>query len=303
MTFRLGARGSALSLAQAKLVSEALTADGSIAVEVVTIRTTGDRLSDAGSPIEWKGDFTKELDTALIENRIDGAVHSLKDVPSAVPEGLVLAAVPPREDPSDVLVSHPRRRFAELGPGARIGTSSPRRRAQLLAARPDLEISEARGNVDTRLARLKEGRWDAIVLARAGLARLGRIAEVCDVFPPEVLLSAAGQGALAVFARAFDRKTLAAIARIDDLDSHRQALAERAVLATLRAGCSAPVAARARLDQSKLTVSAAVFSADGQTALREAGSGSPDDAEALGRSVAERLLARGAASLIGASEP
>jgi hydroxymethylbilane synthase len=142
-------------MAQAGLVVRAL--EGAARVEIVRIQTTGDRLSAAGSPIEWKGDFTKELDRALLDGQIDLAVHSLKDVPSAVPPGLLLAAVPPREDPSDVLVSHPRRRFGELPPGARLGTSSPRRRAQIAAARPDLEITDARGNVDTRLTRLREG--------------------------------------------------------------------------------------------------------------------------------------------------
>lgn len=296
MKLRLGARGSALSLAQANLVARALA--GRAQVEILTIRTTGDRLSAAGSPIEWKGDFTKELDHALLEGRIDFAVHSLKDVPSAVPEGLVLAAVPPREDPCDVLVAEPRGSFAELPPGARIGTSSPRRRAQLLAARPDLLISEARGNVDTRLRRLREGRWDGLVLARAGLARLGRLEEVSDVFPPEVLLPAVGQGALALFSRADDGRTRELLGAIDDEGSHREALAERSLLATLEAGCRAPVAGRARAAGGALTLEAGVFAEDGSRVLRERSSGAQADAESLGRTVAERLLARGAASLL-----
>src|SRR5262245_7343039 len=175
MRLRLGARGSALSLAQARLVTEALS--GKDEIELVTVKTTGDRLSAAGSPIEWKGDFTRELDEALLNGRIDFAVHSMKDVPVEVPKGLVLAAVPERQDPRDVLVSRSGGRFEDLPKGARVGTASPRRKAQLLAARPDLEVLEARGNVDTRLARLAEGRFDAIVLARAGLARLGRLSE------------------------------------------------------------------------------------------------------------------------------
>ena len=191
MRLRLGARGSTLSLAQAALVQTAL--GGEDAVEVVTIRTTGDRLSADGAPIGWKGDFTKELDEALLDGRIDVAVHSLKDVPSAMPEGLAIAAVPDREDPRDVLLSHPRRAFAELARGARVGTSSPRRQAQVRAARPDLEILEARGNVDTRIRRMQEGRFDALVLARAGLARLGRLAEVVEVFDESVLLPAVGR--------------------------------------------------------------------------------------------------------------
>src|SRR5262245_10376157 len=155
MKLRLGARGSVLSLAQAKLVAEALS--GKAEIELVQVRTTGDRLSAAGSPIEWKGDFTRELDEALLDGRIDLAVHSLKDVPTEIPEGLAIVAVPPREDPRDVLVTRSGEGFATLPGGARIGTASPRRKAQLLAARPDLEILEARGNVDTRLTRLSEG--------------------------------------------------------------------------------------------------------------------------------------------------
>jgi hydroxymethylbilane synthase len=296
MKLRLGARGSALSLAQANLVSRSLS--GRAEVEIVTVRTTGDRLSAAGSPIEWKGDFTKELDLALLEGRIDFAVHSLKDVPSSVLPGLLLTAVPPREDPSDVLVSQPRRPFEELPAGARVGTSSPRRRAQLLAARPDLQISEARGNVDTRLRRLRELRWDAIVLARAGLARLGRLSEVCDVFTPEILLPAVGQGALALIARAGDRRTREALGAIDHTDSHREVAAERSLLVTLEVGCHAPVAARARVEDGTLTLQAGVFAADGSRALREAASGPAADAEVIGRAAAERLLARGAASLL-----
>jgi hydroxymethylbilane synthase len=298
---RLGARGSALSIAQAELVARALAPRAR--VEIVRVQTTGDRLSAAGSPIEWKGDFTKELDRALLDGRIDFAVHSLKDVPSSVPEGLVLAAVPPREDPSDVLVAHPRRAFRALPERARVGTSSPRRRAQLAAARPDLEITEARGNVDTRLARLREGRWDAIVLARAGLARLGRLEVVCDVFPPEILLPAVGQGALALFARGADARTLEVLASVDDPRSRTEAVAERSLLAALEAGCHAPVAGRARAEGATLALAAGVFAADGSRGLRESASGPATDPEGLGRAVAERLLARGAAEWIAGPAP
>ena len=295
-TLRLGARGSALSLAQADLVARALSR--TVAVEVVTIRTTGDRLSAENAPIGWKGDFTRELDQALLDGRIDFAVHSLKDVPAATADGLVLSAVPRREDPRDVLISHPRRSFGQLPAGARVGTSSPRRRAQVLAARPDLAVTDARGNVDTRLKRLTEGRWDAIVLARAGLARLGRLDAAVEVFPIEVLLPAAGQGALALFARATDAATRRALAVIDDPPSHAEALAERALLVGLHAGCHAPVAALARTDGASLTLTAAVFSADGVRVVRETRAGATRDAEPLGRETAEALLARGAAPLL-----
>jgi len=297
---RLGARGSALSRAQAELVRSALGGDG---VQVVYVTTTGDRRSAEGLAIEWKGDFTRELDEALRDGRIDLAVHSLKDVPSQVGDDLVLAAVPPREDPSDVLISNGGLTLERLPAGSRVGTSSPRRRAQILAARPDLEIVEIRGNVDTRVRRLREGRCDALVLARAGLARLGRLGEIVQTLPESVLLPAPGQGALAIFARTADGRTREALAPLDDAESRREVLAERRLLAMLEAGCRAPVSDRAREDGGALRLTGAVFSGDGSRALREtaASSGTP---EALGEEVARRLLARGAAALIGeAGEP
>ncbi len=299
MKLRLGARGSQLSLAQARLVTESLA--GIAEVELVVVKTTGDRLSAAGSPIEWKGDFTRELDEALLDERIDFAVHSMKDVPTDVPRGLALAAVPVREDPRDVLISKPRRKLEELPAGARVGTASPRRKAQLLAARPDLEVLEARGNVDTRIARLAEGRFDAIVLASAGLARLGRTEESCEVLPVSLLLPAIGQGALAIYARAQDRETLALLEALDDPASHREVEAERSLLATLEAGCKAPVAGLARVGDGSLTLSAGVFSPDGSSALREQSGGPATEAASLGREVGRRLLDRGAAALIDAA--
>ena len=295
---RLGARGSALSRAQAERVAASLSPEND--VEIVVVRTTGDRLSASGQPIGWKGDFTRELDQALLENRIDLAVHSLKDVPSAIPPGLVLAAVPRREDPCDVLLSRERLRFAELAPGARVGTASPRRRAQLLAARPDLAVVEARGNVDTRIARLREGRWDAIVLARAGLARLGRLEEIVEAFPDDVLLPAVGQGALAIVTREDDGDTRGALKGLDHEESHAEVLAERGLLAGLEAGCRAPVAARARVAAGNLTLTGAVFATDGSRMLRDTSEGllGDTDAAALGRGLADRLLARGAAALM-----
>ena len=299
MTLRLGARGSALSLAQAALVQRAL--GGEAAVELVTVRTTGDRLSDEGAPIGWKGDFTKELDEALLEGRVDFAVHSLKDVPSDLPAGLLLAAVPEREDPRDVLIAHPRRAFGDLPRGARVGTSSPRRRAQLLAARPDLEVLEARGNVDTRIRRLREGRFDAIVLARAGLARLGRLEEITEVFDESVLLPAVGQGALAIVTRRDDPGTAAVLHQLDHGPSHAAVLAERGFLAALEAGCRAPVAGLARVEGGSLSMSGAVFSPDGSRVLRAERRGPGTEAESIGRGLAEELLGRGAAGLIAAA--
>jgi hydroxymethylbilane synthase len=296
MRLRLGARGSALSLAQAALVTRALGGEG--AVELVVVKTTGDRLSAQGAPITWKGDFTRELDEALLSGRIDLAVHSLKDVPSALPAGLVLAAVPEREDPRDVLIAGPGQSFAGLPRGARVGTSSPRRRAQLRRARADLEVLEARGNVDTRIRRLREGRFEALVLARAGLVRLGREAEISEVFEESVLLPAVGQGALAIVTRR--KGAPAAVLRLDHAPSHAEVLAERGFLATLEAGCRAPVAARARVSGSRIEFAGAVFSENGGTALRASGSGAAAEADAVGRRAAEELLARGAADLVQA---
>jgi len=296
---RLGARGSALSLAQSGLVARSLAPWAEI--EIVKVKTTGDRLSAKGAPISWKGDFTRELDEALLQRRVDFAVHSLKDVPSKLPEGLALAAVPKREDPSDALVAHPPRPFSELPQGARIGTSSPRRKAQLLAARPDLSVLEARGNVDTRIRRLREGRFDAIVLARAGLARLGLLAEMTELFPPDVLLPAVGQGALALVSRSDNGEVRALLGRVDDAPSHAEVLAERSLLAALEAGCRAPVAALARAKDETVVLTAAVFAEDGSRALKEKLSGNSAEAIALGQAVAEKLLARGAAELMAAT--
>jgi hydroxymethylbilane synthase len=295
---RIGARGSALSLAQTRLVADELSRRAGVGVEIVTIRTTGDELSLAGAPIAGKGIFTKEIDQALLDGRIDLGVHSLKDLPGDLPPGLVLASVPPREDPSDVLISHPPAPFAALPRGARVGTSSPRRRAQLLAARPDLQVGEIRGNVDTRIRRLREGRWDAIVLARAGLARLGRLSDMTEAFPRDVMIPAIGQGALALVTREDDGRTRTVVATIDDSKAHAEALAERALLRKLQAGCRAPLAGNARGELGMLEAIGAVFSHDGSRILRERVSGPVSAAERLGEMLGDALLARGAGELV-----
>lgn len=300
MKIRIGARGSALSLAQTALIAKALA--GRAEVEVIPISTTGDRLSRLEAEGTGKDLFTREIDEALKAGRIDVGVHSAKDLPSRLADGLVIAAVPEREDPSDVLVSRAQVPLLELERGARVGTSSARRRAQVLAARPDLEVLGARGNVDTRIRRMNEGRWDAIVLARAGLARLGRLDEVCETFPFWVMLPAIGQGALAVVARGDDRRTLELLAPVDDADSHREIAAERALLDLLEAGCRAPVAGLARPGRGgALRLAGAVFSPDGSRTLVEEAESATGEAVALGREVAARLLERGAGELIAAS--
>lgn len=296
MKLRIGARASALSLAQVGIVVRAL--DGRVETEVVTFRTTGDRLSSLGAEISGKGVFTKEIDEALIAGDVDVGVHSLKDLPSEIPRGLALTAVPPREDPRDVLISRSGQRLVSLPSGARIGTGSPRRRAQLLALRSDCEVLDARGNVDTRLRRLDAGRWDAVVLARAGLARLGRLAEVTETLEVDRMLPAIGQGALALITREEDSATRWLLAQLDDADAHSETLAERALLTWLQAGCRAPLAGLARVSGGSLHLRAKVFSPDGRQMLEEIGVGSPGEPHAVGRQVAEKLLERGAARLI-----
>lgn len=293
---RIGGRGSPLSRAQLDIVASLLRPAAD--VEVVTFTTTGDRVSRGESAPTGKDLFTREIDEALLGGGIDLAVHSLKDLPSRLPPGLAIAAVPQREDPSDVLVSADGRRLADLPAGSRVGSSSPRRRAQLLAARPDLVVTDARGNVDTRLRRLAEGRWDAIVLARAGLARLGRLMEITEVLPASVMLPAIGQGALAVVAREGRGELEPLAATLDHAPSHREATAERALLELLEAGCRAPVAGLARHRGGRIHLAAAAFAPDGSETVRAEAEGEESDPAALGREVAGRLLDLGAAALL-----
>ena len=280
MKIRIGGRGSQLSLVQLDLVAAALADRAD--VEIVSFRTTGDRLSRLDAAMTGKDLFTREIDEALLDGRVDVAVHSLKDVPSQLPLGLVLAAVPVREDPSDVLVSREASSFAGLPAGSQVGTSSPRRRAQVLLSRPDLEVTDARGNVDTRIRRLREGNWDALVLARAGLARLGRLDDVTEVLPPSWMLPAIGQGALAIVTRREDDPVRELVEKLDHLASHREVLAERALLGQLEAGCRAPVAGLARTDGKRLRLTAAVFASDGSRTLHEEGKARPKSQRSWG---------------------
>jgi len=296
LKIRLGGRGSQLSLVQLEIVARALSLR--CEVEIVPFTTTGDRLSRVDTAGTGKDLFTREIDEALLEGRIDLGIHSAKDLPSRLPQGLELAAVPPREDPSDVVVTRDGRTLLALPAGSRVGTSSPRRRAQMLSARPDLEVVDARGNVDTRIRRLREGRWDAIVLARAGLARLQRLDDASEVLPASWMLPAIGQGALAVVARRGDGGLRGLVAEIDHPPSHGEVLAERAVLDLLEAGCRAPVAGLARTEGGRMRLTAAVFSPDGSRTLREEAEGPAERPEDLGREVGRQLLARGAGELI-----
>jgi hydroxymethylbilane synthase len=296
---QIGTRGSALALWQANWVAARL-AEAGTKCDVVTVVTRGDQQPE--TPLEnlgTEGVFTKELQKWLLDGRIDVAVHSLKDLPTDVVKGLVLAAVPARESPLDVVISRGGEKFQQLPEGARIGTGSLRRRTQLLHVRADLEMVDIRGNIDTRLRKLQEGQFDALVLAEAGLKRLNLAAQVTEVLSPTVMLPAIGQGALGLETRSGDRSTRDALEKIDDLTSHQAVLAERTLLATLRGGCLAPVGAWGRVeDDGRLHLSACVLSNDGRQRLDADLLGNAADAVQIGRQAAEQLLASGAAKLI-----
>jgi hydroxymethylbilane synthase len=296
---RIGTRGSALALWQANWVATQLGAIGHVC-EVITISTQADQQPNA--PLETLGEpgvFTKELQKWLLDGCIDVAVHSLKDLPTDVVKELMLAAVPQRDSPHDVLISGAGQQLLQLPQAARIGTGSLRRRGQLLHARPDLQLLDIRGNVETRLQKLQTGQYDAIVLAAAGLNRLNLAAHITQVLAPPLMLPAVGQGALGLEIRSSDQPTRDIITKIDDAAAHQAVLAERTLLAALRGGCLAPIGAWGRVeDDGRLHLSACVLSADGSKRLAADLLGNADDAVQIGRHVAEQLLAAGAAKLI-----
>jgi len=301
-TVRLGTRASALALWQARHVAEALAAQrGAPAVELVHIRTAGDEQTEL--PL-WraggKAFFTKEIDRALLDGSVDLAVHSLKDLATSLDEGLTLAATLARADPRDALLSRDGAPLAALPAGARVGTSSLRRRAFLSRARPDLKHVELRGNVPTRIRRLQEGDYDAIILAAAGVARLELAAHVSELLPTEQFPPAASQGVIGVCCRAGDAATLRLLLPLDDREAHLASAAERALLRRIEGGCQVPLGALATVNDRLLRLSASVCALDGSRHLSASGSGpaTPKDAEALGERVAEELLARGAGELI-----
>ena len=297
MTLRIGTRASPLALAQAGWVADALRTTG-VEAELVPMRTEGDRLEEVRlGQAGGKGLFVREIEEVLLAGGIDLAVHSLKDLPADLPAGLRLAAFPRREDPRDLLVTRGAGGLADLPPGARVGTSSLRRRALLLAARVDLTVLPMRGNVDTRLRRLDGGDCDAIVLAAAGLARLRRTPPHAWPLEPEEFVPAVGQGILAVEARAGDRAVLAAAAALDDPVTRPCAVAERAFLRHLGGSCATPMAGHAMLEYASLRMIGVVLSEDGRACLRDGVTGAPEDAEEVGRWLAESLLAQGAAKI------
>ena len=295
---RLGTRGSALARAQAALVHDALVKrHPGLRVETVFIRTSGDRAERGReTPAGLKGLFVKEIEEALLAGEIDVGVHSMKDLPARLPARLVVGAVPARAPAHDVLIGAAGLR--DLPPGARVGTASVRRRAQLLARRPDLAVTPLRGNVDTRLRRWREGAIDALVLAAAGLERLGIAEPAAHALAPEEFLPPVGQGALALECRADAAPTRALLAAVEDRAAATAVAAERAFLLAIGGDCNTPLAAHATVADGRVTLRALVTDQDGRRWLEEAGSAPAADAEALGRALAEGLLVAGAREIL-----
>jgi hydroxymethylbilane synthase len=294
---KIGSRGSQLALWQAHWIQARLEELGHES-RVEIIKTTGDNLTDVAlSQVGSKGLFTKEIEEALLAGSIDLAVHSLKDLPTDLPAGLTLAAIPEREDPRDALVG---RALEDLPAGARVGTGSLRRSAQLRARRPDLQIEDIRGNVDTRLRKLDEGQYDAIVLAAAGLRRLGWESRITELFNPSVMCPAVGQGALAVETRDDGGAAFHIAQRLEHADTRTAVTAERAVLASLGGGCQAPIGAYAYVNDGTLSVVGRIISPDGKKLIRHAKHGAIADPAALGQALAEELLAEGGKEILDA---
>ncbi|TDC47555.1 hydroxymethylbilane synthase [Jiangella ureilytica] len=303
---QLGTRGSTLALAQAGYVQERLRSLGH-EVELVRIQTTGDVSTAPLESIGGTGVFVTALREALLDGRVDLAVHSLKDLPTAPADGLVVAAIPEREDPRDVLCARDGLKLSDLPAGARVGTGSPRREAQLRALGLGIEIVGLRGNVDTRLGKVADGTLDAVVLARAGLARLGRLDSVTEALDPMQVLPAPGQGALAVECRTADTALVEALSALDDAATRAAVTAERTLLAVLEAGCTAPVGAYAEAAEGEegleLYIRAVVASRDGSVSIRKSATGSLGGAEQIGRDLALELLADGAGAVVDAGGP
>jgi hydroxymethylbilane synthase len=304
-TLRLGTRGSELARTQSQAVADAITAATGTPVELVPIVTEGDRSAAAIAQLGGTGVFVAAIRRALLEGTVDLAVHSYKDLPTAAEPGLIIAAVPGREDPRDALVARDGLTLGELPPGSKVGTGAPRRVAQLRALGLGLDVVPIRGNVDTRLGRVAPGDLDAVVLARAGLSRLGRLEAITETLDPLQVLPAPAQGALAVECRTSDARTRELLGRLEDTPARACVAAERATLAALEAGCSAPVAAYAEVAEGdngpELFLRASVTAIDGSDAVRGSVAGPLPEAAALGRALAAELLDRGAAELMAVS--
>jgi len=295
----LGTRGSALALWQANWTqSELERRIPGLHVEILPIKTTGDRIQDVPlSKVGGKGLFTKEFDEALLDGRIDFAVHSLKDLPFALPEGTVLAAVPEREDPRDALVSRGMR-LEDMPQGARLGTSSLRRQAQLRRRFPGLEILPLRGNVNTRIGKLDSGEFEGIILAAAGLIRLGYQERITEYLERDVMMSAVGQGALALVCRSLDTAMQETLQVLDDPDTHDVIVAERALMASLEGSCQVPIAGYAHIDGNEIVLEGLIASLDGAEVIADTVRGDRFDPSEIGEELGQRLRASGAESVL-----
>jgi hydroxymethylbilane synthase len=296
----IGTRGSKLALWQANYIADCIrTQYPSVEVSLVHIVTTGDRILDVPlAKIGGKGLFTKELENAMLAGEIDLAVHSLKDMPTELPEGLLLAAITERTDAGDAFISPKYGRVENLPQGAKVGTSSLRRRAQLLKYRPDLRISDLRGNLDTRLDKLDAGDLDAILLAVAGLKRLGWQERISQVLPNEICLPAVGQGALAIEARANDAEVLEMLAFLNHQETRVAVEAERSYLAEVEGGCQIPIGVYGKFESGVLFLEAAILSVDGVRQIRQVISGDPREAKKIGQTLAQRMLNAGGREIL-----
>jgi hydroxymethylbilane synthase len=299
MSLRIGTRGSLLAKWQAEFVRRQIFQAAGIEGEIVIIKTSGDKLAQTSlSEIGGKGIFVKELEEALLDNSIDIAVHSVKDIPTKTPPGLSFPAILRREDVRDCLVTNNGANLAALREGARVGTGSLRRRAQLLHLRPDLDIRDLRGNVDTRLRKVESGEYDAVMLAKAGLDRLGWSSRISETLSPDVCMPAVGQGAIAAECRLADNEAAEVLGTLDDAETRTAIIAERALLSALQGGCQVPIGAWARTERDEFVLEACVCSVDGSQYVRQRASASPDQAVALGEHVARLLIEAGAQSIL-----
>ena len=295
---RIGSRGSILARWQAEFVRKQLFQLTGVEAEIIIIKTSGDKMQQQPlTQLGGKGIFIKELEEALLEEAVDLAVHSVKDIPTETPGRLHFPAVCRRDDVRDCLVSHTGTLLANLKQGARVGTGSLRRQAQLRHYRPDLDFRELRGNVDTRLRKVESGEYDAIVLSKAGLDRLGWSQKITEPISTEISLPAVGQGAIAIQSRVSDRDADDFLSKLDDMETRTAIVAERALLSALQGGCQVPIGAWARMERSELVMEAVVCSVDGAQYVREKATAAPDQAAQLGEHLA-RVLADGGARTI-----
>ncbi|MDD9303730.1 MAG: hydroxymethylbilane synthase [Desulfobacter sp.] len=302
---RIGTRGSQLALWQANYVKDRIELEvPRTTVEITVIKTTGDRITDRPlAMVGGKGLFVKEIETALMENRIDLAVHSMKDMPGELPAGLIIGAIPQRENPFDVMICQKKMTLAEYPKGARIGTSSLRRGSQLKHARPDFEILSIRGNLDTRLKKLKSGEYDAIVLAAAGLRRLGQENKITEYLTQETMVPAVGQGALCIQARENDAQMAPIMATLDHWETRICVEGERAFLKQIEGSCHIPVACFGILQDNKVSFTAIVASEDGKEVIKETMISAPDTVVETGRKLAEQLLKNGGKRILESLNP